>query len=341
VAEGKLPTFARLMREGVFSESLPIPPCDTPTNWTVLQTGAHTGTTEVVSFFTHHPGEPLNVAHATLHSGAVKAELVWEAAERQDKRCILLNWPCSWPSRLKQGIQVNGAGPFTASWRVSFGRVYRQGDLGGRTLAPAILKLVGGLVDDVCLKPAQPWKHAPASERPPLETTVVLLGAERFRWSETGMQVESGTGAAAADPDARTYHILVVDSAGQGYDRAIVARARDAADALADLRAGQWSGWISESFAREKVLQQLVPIAEAAGRGRLPAQAPPALARRGDLRALPDRHLAGRGGRASGGRSSGWRCRWPRRGWPPPPCCASSSRGTISSTRSSSPEPPR
>ncbi len=262
VAEGKLPTFARLMREGVFSESLPIPPCDTPTNWTVLQTGAHTGTTEVVSFFTHHPGEPLNVAHTTLHSGAVKAELVWEAAERQDKRCILLNWPCSWPSRLKQSIQVNGTGPFTASWRVSFGRVYRQGDLGGRTLDPAIVKLVGGLVDGVRLEPAQPWKNAPASERPPLETTVALLGAERFRWSETGMQVESGTGAAAADPDARTYHVLVVDSAGQGYDRAIVARARDAADALADLRAGQWSGWISESFAREKVLQQLVPIAE-------------------------------------------------------------------------------
>ncbi len=262
VAEGKLPALARLMREGVFSESLPIPPCDTPTNWSVLQTGAHTGTTEVVSFFTHRPGEPLNVAHTTLHSGAVKAEFVWEAAERQGKRCILLNWPCSWPSRLRQSIQVNGTGPFTASWRVSFGRVYRQGELGGRTLDPAILKLVGGLVDDVRLAPAEPWKNAPASHRSPLETTIALLGADRFRWSETGMQIDAAGAAATADADFRTYHVLVIDSAGRGYDRAIVARSRDAGEAIAELRVGEWSGWIGEEFSRDKVLQQLVPIRE-------------------------------------------------------------------------------
>jgi predicted AlkP superfamily phosphohydrolase/phosphomutase len=261
MAEGKLPTFARLCREGVFSESLPIPPCDTPTNWTVLQTGAHTGTTEVVSFFTHRPGEPLDVAHTTLHSGAVKAELIWEAAERQGKRSIVLNWPCSWPSRLKQSIQVNGTGPFTASWRVSFGRVYRQGELGGRTLDPAIVRLIGGMVDDVRLAPAEGWRNVPASTRPPLQTTIALLGAERFRWSETGMQVEPG--GTGPDPDARSYHVLVVDSAGQGYDRVLVARTRDAREAIADLRQGEWSGWIGERFAREKVLQQLVPIEEA------------------------------------------------------------------------------
>ncbi|MBI3456599.1 MAG: alkaline phosphatase family protein [Candidatus Rokubacteria bacterium] len=263
MAEGRLPTFETLVRTGVFSESLPIPPCDTPTNWSVLQTGAHTGTTEVVSFFTHRPGEPLNLAHTTLHSGAVRAELVWEAAERQGRRGILLNWPCSWPSRLKQSIQVNGTGPFTASWRISFGRVYRQGQLGGRTLDPAILKLVGGLVDDVRLAPAAPWQNAPASRQPALETTIALLGAERFRWSETGMQIDAaGSGAATADPDFRTYHVLLVDSAGQGYDRALVARARDAGTAIADLRLGQWSGWISERFSQDKVLQQLVPIQE-------------------------------------------------------------------------------
>jgi predicted AlkP superfamily phosphohydrolase/phosphomutase len=260
IAEGKLPAFARLRTEGVFSESLPIPPCDTPTNWSVLQTGAHTGTTEVVSFFTHRPGEPLNVAHTTLHSGAVKAEFIWEAAERQGKRSILLNWPCSWPSRLKQGIQVNGTGPFTASWRVSFGRVYRQGELGGRTLDPAILKMLGGMVDDVQLGPAEPWKNAPASRRPPLETVIGLLGTDTFRWSETGMQVDASGARTTADPDFRTYHVLVVDTAGRGYDRAIVARSRDAGDAVADLGVGQWSPWVSEWFSRDRVLQQLSPI---------------------------------------------------------------------------------
>ncbi len=260
IDEGKMPTFARLEREGVFSESLPIPPCDTPTNWTALQTGVHTGTTEVVSFFTHRPGEPLNVAHNNLHSGAIKAELIWEAAERQGKHCIMLNWPCSWPPRVKQSVQVNGTGPYSSSWRLTFARVYRQGNIGGRKLDPAATKKQGGLAEEITLRPAEGWANAPASQRTPLEFSFPLLGTERFSWSELGMRVEKvGEGA---DPGSPVYHVLVTDSEGKGYNRAIVARSRDGAAVVADLRVGQWSDWVSEQFGRERVLEQLRPIEE-------------------------------------------------------------------------------
>ncbi|MHB1132701.1 MAG: alkaline phosphatase family protein [Chloroflexota bacterium] len=239
VAEGKLPTFKHLMERGVFSESLPIPPCDTPTNWSSLQTGAHTGTTEVVSFFTHVPGEPLNVAHSNTNSLAVKAELFWEAAERQGKKCIVINWPCSWPSRLKEGLQINGTGPYTSSWRIAFGQIFLQGEFNKRTLDPAIIKKTGTMVDGFQPAQAQEWANLPASARPPMAYTFDLLKSK-----------------AGEEQHQYTYHLLVIDSAGQGYDRVLVAHVPDAAQAICELGVGEWSGWVADRFAKERVLDR-------------------------------------------------------------------------------------
>lgn len=41
--EGVLPNIASVVKRGVFTEMLPCPPCDTPTNWTSLVTGAWPG----------------------------------------------------------------------------------------------------------------------------------------------------------------------------------------------------------------------------------------------------------------------------------------------------------
>ena len=43
-AEGSLPHFERMLREGVVNQTLPSFPVWTPTNWATLSTGAHTGT---------------------------------------------------------------------------------------------------------------------------------------------------------------------------------------------------------------------------------------------------------------------------------------------------------
>ena len=43
-AEGALPHFERLLREGTVNQTLPSFPVWTPTNWATLSTGAHTGT---------------------------------------------------------------------------------------------------------------------------------------------------------------------------------------------------------------------------------------------------------------------------------------------------------
>ena len=239
IAQGKLPALAKLRERGVFSESLPIPPCDTPTNWSALQTGAHTGTTQVVSFDTHLPGEPLHVTHRNTHSGAVKAELFWEAAERQGRQCIVLNWPCSWPSRLHKGVQVSGTGPYVKSWRVAYGQLYLHGAFAQRTFDPIIAKKTGPMVEPLRLAAAAGWSHLPASHRTPLGATFPLV-----------------TPGPGETKDQYTYHLLVVDSAGHGYDRVLIARAPDAEQAVCSLGIGEWSDWLSARFARERVLER-------------------------------------------------------------------------------------
>jgi len=261
-AEGKLPTFETLMARGVFATTFPVAPCDTPTNWSTLQTGCYAGTHEVVSFFVHRPGEPLDVAHETTNSWSVRAENLWEAAERQGKHCIVLNWPCSWPSRLKQGIQVDGTGPLSPVWRITYGRAYVKGDIGGRMIDEVILKEVGGvLTEPLDLRPAHGWKNAPDSHRPLLEAELSLTGDISMRWSEIGMQVDkdiSGSPLPAPRPGTQAYYCLVVDSQGQGYDRVFFSPDRDAANAV-PLKEGEWSPWLQADFQTRQVLQHLVP----------------------------------------------------------------------------------
>lgn len=69
-----MPATAELIEEGVFGEALSSPPCDTPTNWTTIVTGAWTGTHGMTSFYAHIPGKPLNEGVSTLDSRVCKAE---------------------------------------------------------------------------------------------------------------------------------------------------------------------------------------------------------------------------------------------------------------------------
>jgi predicted AlkP superfamily phosphohydrolase/phosphomutase len=41
--EGVTPNISKLYQNGVYTEGLSCPPCDTPTNWTTIATGAPTG----------------------------------------------------------------------------------------------------------------------------------------------------------------------------------------------------------------------------------------------------------------------------------------------------------
>ena len=73
-AEGALPHFERMLREGAVNQTLPSFPVWTPTNWATLSTGAHTGTHGVTRWRVEvAPGRRID----SFDGRANNAERIW------------------------------------------------------------------------------------------------------------------------------------------------------------------------------------------------------------------------------------------------------------------------
>lgn len=107
MGEGILPNILKLVENGVYAEAYPCPPCDTPTNWTTIATGASTAIHGATSFYLHLPGEPLeyglNHRSRSSLSKYCKAEYFWETADNHGLKPFVLNYPGGWPGNLKNG----------------------------------------------------------------------------------------------------------------------------------------------------------------------------------------------------------------------------------------------
>ena len=105
--DGVLPNIKRLINTGVYGEAYSCPPCDTPTNWTTIATGATTAVHGVTSFYMHLTGEPLNfgIRHRsrTQLSKNCKAEYIWNVAQNNGLTPFIMNYPSGWPGEFKKG----------------------------------------------------------------------------------------------------------------------------------------------------------------------------------------------------------------------------------------------
>ena len=233
-SEGKLPNLTKLVKNGAFGRLLPVPPCDTPTNWTSLSTGAWTGTHGITGFNVHLPGEPLDKVHSSCDSRLCMAEHIWDVAERLGKKSIILNWPVSWPPTIKKGVVIAGTGPADPLWRLDYASTYATDALKGE--------------NKVNFVKAGNWKNTPKSHSPLLEATIPIITADKIvRWTESGLEVEE-VPSKERGRKSPIYKVLVVDSKGKGYNTVIISKERDASKSIAVLKPGEWSDWINEAF---------------------------------------------------------------------------------------------
>ena len=107
LSENLLPNISDLVDKGVFGEAYPCPPCDTPTNWTTIATGATTAVHGATSFYMHIPGESLDyglgIRSRSSLSKYCKAEYFWDVADNHGLKSFVLNYPGGWPGHLKNG----------------------------------------------------------------------------------------------------------------------------------------------------------------------------------------------------------------------------------------------
>jgi predicted AlkP superfamily phosphohydrolase/phosphomutase len=130
MAEGKLPNISKLMSKGVFSKAISSIPVFTPTNWTTISTGARPGTHGVFLWGTHGAGENLDEDHfdECMTSTVCSAEYLWEAALKQGRKSVLLNY-IGYPSNLDGIYHIDWFyGPNRDYFGLSTSSVYNIGE---------------------------------------------------------------------------------------------------------------------------------------------------------------------------------------------------------------------
>lgn len=105
-----LPNINKLLENGVYTEAFSCSPCDTPTNWTTIATGATTAIHGATSFYLHNPGEPFELSFEqrsrTQLSRNCNAEYLWDVADKNGFTPYVINYPSGWPSEFRKGAMA-------------------------------------------------------------------------------------------------------------------------------------------------------------------------------------------------------------------------------------------
>lgn len=105
MADGELPTLARLREDGVFGTLRSTPNMTSPSAWTSIATGVNPGRHGIVGFFDRLPGSYRFRQSSAL---ARRAPPWWVLASEAGLRVATLNMPCSWPADEVNGVMVAG-----------------------------------------------------------------------------------------------------------------------------------------------------------------------------------------------------------------------------------------
>jgi len=171
---------------------------------------------------------PLNQLVNGFISTFTEAECLWTTAERHGLKPIIMKYAGALggaedPFVVKRGIQVEGfASPMWAgNWfEISSCTLYST-----ESYKDAV---------QVHFSRASAWNSPPESLREPLETTIEL----KPKRGEATVR----------------FHLLIIDSKGYGYDKAIISPSKDVGEAVAEIGVGEWSDWLNVRF-QGRILQ--------------------------------------------------------------------------------------
>lgn len=217
--EGVLPNLTRLSKNGTVTELYSSLPAYTPTNWATMLTGAHSGTHSILRWYVDLP-EPKNTKKSinSFIGSVAKAETIFAAASRAGLKSVAFHYPASAPRRTSNLFIVDGfANPTYGSTPFE--------------ITPALTYTNIAGIQRTCqvkLLPAKDWRNLPSSLLPPQEFTIMVVTKQKG--------------------ENRSFHCLVVDTTGSGYDTLIICIEKDGNTKIASSRIGNWSEWCRQSF---------------------------------------------------------------------------------------------
>ncbi len=181
----------------------------------------------------HEPGQTPDSVNTTaaFSSENVKAEFIWDALDKAGKKCVVLNYPGSWPSNMKNGVVVGGAGLTPGE--------YRNGlrGLNSKFCVCENQLITTGIYPNAIqgeLSPAEGWSNLAEEGEEPLE-----------------MEAELNYPEAQAPPAPLTWYVLARQSGDKGYDRITLSPSKDFTEAFCTLEIRQWSPKITTAIQME------------------------------------------------------------------------------------------
>ena len=238
IEEGVMPNFKKILDRGTFATNCMAPfPTITPPNWACIATGASVGTHNVTDFWVPIPGTTRNTQNTVqaFSSERVKAECVWDALDRIGKRCMLLNYPGSWPSKMRNGIVIGGRGVVVGDHRDGFWLFEYQDRLGIDKVISTKDYILG---IKSAFREARGWSGGLNEAAQPLELEANLNFVR-----------------AMIKPLPMTWHVLAEKTGDAGYDQITLCRSKDLRDTLCTLKVGQWSDKIRTTIKLENGLE--------------------------------------------------------------------------------------
>ena len=233
IAEGICPNFKKVFDNGTKSlNSLCPMPTITPPNWATIATGTWPLVHQITDYWRHIPGTSPNAMNTDMNfSGErIKAETIWEAAERAGKKSIVVNWPTSYGlhKRFKNSIILGGSGLSCGTIQDNetaekLGAPHSGGQLFCDDLICSSRFHPGGIQGD--LEPAKEWKNVDEMGDDPLEFEFEVS------FEKTPFRIKKPT-----------WYWLVRELGNDGYDTVTLSRSRDMKDAFFTLKLGEWSG---------------------------------------------------------------------------------------------------
>lgn len=105
VAQGGLPNFERLIKEGGHGKLESVPNQRSAAAWTSLMTGKNPGKHGIFEFYDYIPG---TYEIQFVNGCARQAESLWGNLSRQGKKVIVINVPMTYPAEAVNGILIAG-----------------------------------------------------------------------------------------------------------------------------------------------------------------------------------------------------------------------------------------
>lgn len=227
IAAGHLPTIKKLMQEGAWADNcLPPYPTVTPPNWAAIATGAWGGTHSLTGFHYQDPGAPLTntLIRQAFSSENVKAEFIWDVLDKAGKKCIVLNYPGSWPSHMKNGIMVGGSG-------LTVGE-----DKNGILMMNTSISVCADQMVTTGIYPgAIRGKFAPAHG---------WTGIQENALEPLEMEFSLNFPNTKDNPAPTTWYLLALQSGGNGYDQIALSSSRNLKQAFCSLKLSEWTSKI-------------------------------------------------------------------------------------------------